>query len=148
MNGLSNTQVKRALGGIAMATAMLAGAAPVARAGGDSLAATTGAWRNPGNSVHIRLQPCGGDKMCGIVIWASDKAKADARRGGTEQLIGANLLRDFREVAPGQYKGHVFVPDLNRIFSGQIKLQGDSMIGKGCVLAGLICKQQVWTRIS
>lgn len=121
---------------------------PSANAGGDVTSASGSAWRNPSNSVHIRLRPCGGDKMCGTVIWASDKAKADARRGGTDQLVGANLFREFRRVAPGEYKGRVFVPDLNRTFSGQMKVEGDLMVGKGCVLAGLICKQQVWKRIS
>ncbi|HTH29175.1 MAG TPA: DUF2147 domain-containing protein [Sphingobium sp.] len=105
-------------------------------------------WRNPRNSVHIRLTPCGEGRMCGTVIWASDKAKADARRGGTEKLIGLDLFREFRRVAPGQYKGRVFVPDMNRTFSGHMRIEGDSMIGKGCVLAGLICKSQTWTRIS
>ena len=95
-----------------------------------------------------QLRPCGGDRMCGTVIWASDKAKADARRGGTNQLIGANLFRDFRRVGPGAYKGRVFVPDINRTFAGQMRVDGDSMIGKGCVLAGILCKQQVWKRIS
>lgn len=135
--------------------AALAGAVMVATpivaqagAGGGGALPVASEWRNPKDSVRIRLTPCGQDRMCGIVTWASDKAKADARRGGTEQLIGANLFRDFRRVAPGQYKGRVFVPDLNRTFSGHMEIKGDSMIGKGCVLAGLICKQQVWTRIS
>ncbi|ODP36087.1 DUF2147 domain-containing protein [Sphingomonas turrisvirgatae] len=136
---------KAMLAAFAAAMTMLA---PAAYAGGDAGPASGSAWRNPSNSVHIRLTPCGADRMCGTVIWASDKAKADARRGGTDQLIGANLFHEFRRVAPDEYKGRVFVPDINRTFSGQMKVQGDSLIGKGCVLAGLICKQQVWKRIS
>lgn len=134
---------------VALAGALMV-ATPIAAqagAGGGALPVAS-EWRNPRNTVRIRLTPCGEDRMCGIVTWASDKAKADARRGGTEKLVGANLFRDFRQVAPGQYKGRVFVPDLNRTFSGHMQIQGDSMIGKGCILAGLICKQQVWTRIS
>lgn len=132
---------------LAMAIGALTLMPAAAIAGGDSATTAGSAWRNPSNSVHIRLTPCG-DKICGKVIWASEKAKADARRGGTDHLVGANLFREFREVRPGEYKGRVFVPDLNRTFSGQMKLQGDRMIGKGCVLAGVICKQQVWQRIS
>lgn len=135
---------KLALVAIAAGIALAPGTAMAGR--GATLPASE--WRNPSNSVHIRLRPCGEERMCGTVIWASEKAKADARRGGTDQLIGANLFRDFRRVAPGQYKGRVFVPDINRTFSGQMRVEGDSMIGKGCVLAGIICKQQVWKRIS
>lgn len=135
----------------ALAGAFMLAAPFAAQAGGGNGGATLASaseWRNPGDSVRIRFSPCGQGRVCGVVTWASDKAKADARRGGTEQLVGTNLFRNFQRVAPGQYKGHVFVPDMNRTFSGHMEIKGDSMIGKGCVLAGLICKQQVWTRIS
>ena len=133
--------------------AALAGAAMiatpvVAQAGGGDSSLAASEWRNPKDTVRIRLAPCGQERVCGTVIWASDKAKADARKGGTEKLVGADLFRDFQRVSPGQYKGRVFVPDMNRTFSGHIQIQGDSMTGKGCVLGGLFCKQQVWTRIS
>lgn len=129
-----------------MATPLVAQAG--AGNGGGAMLASASEWRNPKDTVRIRFSPCGQDRVCGVVTWASDKAKADARRGGTPQLVGTNLFRNFERVAPGQYKGHVFVPDMNRTFSGHMEIKGDSMIGKGCVLAGLICKQQVWTRIS
>lgn len=131
----------------ALAGAMMIATPLAAQAGGATLPSAS-EWRNPKDSVRIRFSPCGPDRMCGIVTWASEKAKADARRGGTDQLVGTNLFRNFKRVAPGEYKGHVFVPDMNRTFSGHMEIKGDSMIGKGCVLAGLICKQQVWTRIS
>lgn len=148
----SKAQVRRAarplrwlaaLTGAAMAVTPLA-----ATASGKGISALVQSeWRNPSNSVHIRLTPCGGDRMCGTVIWASEKARADARKGGTDKLVGADLFREFRRVGPGQFKGKVFVPDMNRTFSGHMRIEGDSMIGKGCVL-GIICKSQTWTRIS
>jgi uncharacterized protein (DUF2147 family) len=149
----SKEQVRRTSRPLRWAATVLAGmmmvATPLAaQAGGGGALSSASEWRNPKDSVRIRFSPCGQDRMCGIVTWASDKAKADARRGGTQQLVGTNLFRNFERVAPGQYKGHVFVPDMNRTFSGHMEIKGDSMIGKGCVLAGLICKQQVWTRIS
>ena len=145
----SKEQVRRTSRPLRWVAAALAGMMMLstpAQAGGTLSAASE--WRNPKDSVRIRFSPCGQDRVCGVVTWASDKAKEDARRGGTQQLVGTNLFRNFERVAPGQYKGHVFVPDMNRTFSGHMEIKGDSMIGKGCVLAGLICKQQVWTRIS
>ena len=32
--------------------------------------------RNPSNSVHVRIHPCGKTR-CGTVVWANDKAKAE-----------------------------------------------------------------------
>lgn len=105
-------------------------------------------WRNPGNSVHIRAAQCGNGAMCATVVWANDKAKADARRGGTDPLIGTQLFRNFKASSAKEWKGQVFVPDLNKTFSGTVTLvDDDHLLGKGCVLMGLICKEQVWTRV-
>ncbi|WP_173426250.1 DUF2147 domain-containing protein [Sphingomonas hengshuiensis] len=105
-------------------------------------------WRNPSNSVHIRAAPCGAGVMCATVIWANDKAKADARRGGTETLIGTQLFRNFKATGRNQWKGEVFVPDLNHTFGGTVTpIDDDHLLGKGCTLFGTVCKEQIWTRI-
>lgn len=106
-----------------------------------------GVWRNPSNSVHVRAQPCG-DRMCGVVVWASDKAKADAARGGTAKLVGSTLFRDFVQEKPGVWRGRVFVPDINKTFSGTVSVLDPNRIeGKGCLVGRIGCKSQTWTRI-
>lgn len=108
---------------------------------------TYGTWKNPKNSVHVEAQECDG-KMCGVVVWANDKAKADARRGGTDQLIGRQLFQDFEEQQEGRWKGKVFVPDINRTFHGTVTIiDADTLEGKGCLIGGIGCKSQVWTRV-
>src|SRR5678816_2177559 len=59
--------------------------------------------RNPQNSVHVRIHPCGKTR-CGTVVWANAKAKADSARGGTPNLVGTELFREFREVSPKVWK--------------------------------------------
>ena len=120
--------------------------APVA-AGSPSDAPIASEWRNPGNSVHVRIDECGG-ALCGTITWASEGAIADARRGGTEQLVGTRLFRDLKPAGPGKWSGKVFVPDIRQTFSGTIQFQdGDKMVGKGCVLFGVVCKAQTWSRV-
>lgn len=105
-------------------------------------------WRNPSNSVHVRAAPCGADGMCATVIWANDKAQADARRGGTKALIGTQLFQNFKVVRPGLWKGTVFVPDINQRFTGTVTVvDADTIVGKGCALLGAVCKSQTWTRV-
>jgi len=107
-----------------------------------------GVWRNAANSVHIRTAPCGRGAMCGTVVWANDKARADvAARGG--RLVGAQLFRNFQQGSDGVWEGEVYVPDLDRSFSGTITLQGaNTLVGEGCLFGRLGCKQQVWTRVA
>jgi uncharacterized protein (DUF2147 family) len=62
----------------ALALACCAGAVSAAPVGAN----LTGVWRNPRGSVHVDIGPCG-TAICGVVVWANDKAKEDARRAGT-----------------------------------------------------------------
>ena len=75
--------------------------------------ALEGYWRNPSGSVIISIAPCG-EAMCGRVQWASDKAVADARKGGTDPLVGVELLSGFVPKGENRWKGRLFVPDLKR----------------------------------
>ena len=127
--------------------AVLAAALLVAAPAAAQEPSLFGAWRNPKNSVHVDIRPCA-QGACGYVIWASDKAKRDAAEGGNPNLIGMQLFREFQPKKNGVWQGKVFVPDLNRTFSGQAEpLDGNRLRAKGCFLGNLLCKTQVWTRL-
>ena len=104
--------------------------------------------RNPSNSVHVRIHTCGKSR-CGTVVWANAKAKADSARGGTPNLVGTELFREFREVSPKVWKGKVFVPDMNVTVSGSAELlDANTLKARGCIFAGIGCKSQNWKRVS
>lgn len=127
---------------VAMLALVLAGA-PALAASGKSF----GVWSNPQGSVHVRAEPCG-KRMCGVVVWANDKAKADAARGGVDELVGETLFRDFVSAGPDIWRGKVFVPDIGKTFSGTIKVVDEAHLeGKGCLVGRIGCKSQTWTRI-
>jgi uncharacterized protein (DUF2147 family) len=108
-----------------------------------------GVWRNPKNNVHVEIRPCG-QAACGTVVWASPKTQANAREAGTKQLIGTQVLKNL-ELDPrrGVWRGRVFVPELNRNFVGIAEpVDSNRLLAKGCVLGGLLCKSQVWTKIT
>ena len=109
-------------------------------------AAFEGRWANPKKSVIINVAPCG-DAYCGTVVWASAKAKENARKGGTANLIGTRLIENVRPAGNGVYKGRGFVPKQNIHASATVRQQGPNvMLVKGCAL-GVICKEQRWTRV-
>lgn len=105
-----------------------------------------GKWRNPQGSVIVSLAPCG-QALCGIVDWASESAKADARRSGTDPLVGTEVLSQFTPKARGRWRGRLFVPDLNKRPKAEMRLLGfDRLKVTVCGASGLICKSQVWER--
>ncbi|WP_336961740.1 DUF2147 domain-containing protein [Sphingobium aquiterrae] len=106
-----------------------------------------GIWSNPGGSVHIRVHPCG-RSMCGRVIWANAKAMEDARKGGTDTLVGAELFQGFVRESDTVWRGKVFVPDIGKTFSGTVTvIDARTLQGTGCLLGRIGCKSQTWTRI-
>ena len=129
-----------------IARIMLGLVALIATTTGDGDAAI-GTWRNIRNTMHIEIHHCG-DSMCGKVVWASDQATADAKHGGTRDLIGTEIFRDFRRDAAGNWRGKVFVPDLNKTFSGTIELvDRNTLKGTGCLIGRVLCKSKVLVRI-
>lgn len=106
-------------------------------------AAVNGKWINPSRSVIIDIGPCG-HLLCGTVVWASEKAKQDARKG-THQLVGTQLLTGLHHASTHLWKGKIFVPDQNMHASAKLKTQGGNELKvSGCVM--MICKSQMWTR--
>ncbi|UUL81756.1 DUF2147 domain-containing protein [Sphingomonas qomolangmaensis] len=106
----------------------------------------SGVWRNAANSVHIRAQRCG-RAMCGTVIWANAKAKADVARASDAALVGTQLFRNF-EYEDGVWYGEVFVPDLGRAFEGTIDLADrNTLVGTGCLFGNFGCREQRWVRV-
>jgi uncharacterized protein (DUF2147 family) len=111
-------------------------------------ASPVGTWRNATDSVRIRVATCDGG-LCGTVVSASADAKADAAAGGTDRLIGTELFHDLRRGDDGVWAGTVFVPDLGREVDGTLELSSAStLVVNGCLIAGLACKSQTWTRIA
>lgn len=137
--------VKSVLAVLTAALAVTAIAAP-AQAGGD-ITRSYGVWRNPKNTVHLEIKGCG-PATCGVVVWASPKAEADARKAGADTLIGKQLLRDFEAQDNGSLKGRVWVPTLRVTLVGTADvLDARTMRAKGCVIGNLLCKSQIWTRL-
>jgi uncharacterized protein (DUF2147 family) len=106
-----------------------------------------GVWTNPKQSVRVVFQQCG-RAMCGKVVWASPKAKADAAAGGGRPLVGSMLFQDFVEEERGLWRGSVLIPDVGQTVSGTIEQTGaNTLVGEGCLFGRLGCKTQTWTRM-
>ena len=117
-------------------------AATVALAAPASAQALEGKWANPKRSVIVNVARCG-EAYCGTVSWASAKNRAK----GTEP--GTRVLSDLRHQGAGIYKGRAYEPKREIRGSATVRQLGpNTMVVKGCAVAGLFCKEQRWTRVS
>ena len=133
--------------GLALTLAMIAPLTAIAQplpAVPQSQAHST--WVNPDNNVKVETGDCGG-KLCGWVVWATPEAEQDASDGGVQQLVGTELLQDYRQTGSNRWQGRVFVPDMGRTFYSTITREEPGALRiTGCILGGLICKSQLWRK--
>lgn len=113
-------------------------------------AATYGVFRNPSGSVKVRLADCGA-LLCGTIVAATAKARADAADAGQTRLIGMQLFRNLAPVAqpkgaPRRWEGEVYIPDKDKTVAGRATLDGRKLEVEGCLLGDALCKSQEWTR--
>ena len=106
-----------------------------------------GLWENPKGTIRVRTAPCG-DALCGAIAGATATAEADARDAGVSNLIGTQLLKDYRKIGPDRWAGTVYVPDMGHSFSSRIvQLAPDTLKISGCLIGGWLCKSQIWKRV-
>jgi uncharacterized protein (DUF2147 family) len=117
-------------------------AAPAAFAQGPE-----GHWRteasDTGAYLHVRIAPCagGGGTLCGVITEAHGATRTD--------LPGRVIIRDM---APGEGArwsgGTIWAPDDDRTYRARMTLASEAALTvEGCVLGGIVCRGQTWTRL-
>ena len=113
-----------------------------------SAQAIEGQWTNYKKNVVVQVERCGA-AYCGRVVQASENAKAKARKGGTPNLVGTQILTGLKPVGDGKFRGRAFVPKRNIHATATVRqLSKDEMQVQGCMLGGLLCDNEKWTRVS
>ncbi|WP_372611107.1 DUF2147 domain-containing protein [Aquicoccus sp.] len=103
-----------------------------------------GMWNtevDDGAYAHVAMQPCG-ENICGIIARTFN---SDGEYNSPNK--GKLLVRDMQANGDGSYAGRVWRPSNDKVYTGTMQVNGDSLTLKGCVAGGLICSSQEWTRI-
>lgn len=131
-------------------TAAMATAGPAAPSPAHAADPVIGKWSNPMGTLAVQTQSCrDGGTLCGAIVWASDRAQADARGAGVASLVGTQLLQGYRRTGRADWSGRVYVPDMRRSFSSRIRQSSPTTLTiSGCLIGGFLCKSQVWHRVT
>ncbi|NJM82431.1 MAG: DUF2147 domain-containing protein [Tabrizicola sp.] len=105
-----------------------------------------GVWKTKpddnGNFGHVQVQPCG-NAFCGTLIKAFDGAGKELKSPN----VGKRIIWDMVAYGDGVYDdGKVWSPDRNKTYNSDMKLAGNKLAVRGCVLG--ICRDGgTWTRV-
>lgn len=118
-----------------------------------------GTWYTAGNRSQVRIGHCGGEALCGGIVWLKDPNDPKTGKPWTDihnpdpakrtrPLIGVRIVLDLTTSnAPGKWQGQVYNADDGRTYSGYLTMTGANTLElKGCVFGGIICKGETWTR--
>src|SRR5215470_1631516 len=109
-----------------------------------------GEWLVKDGTAHIRIVQCSG-ALWGVLSWAKGPAGKDennpdpAKRN--RSILGVPILINMK---PGssQWDGEVYDPQDGSIYKSHIRLVSPDVLSiEGCVLGGLICGGENWTRV-
>jgi uncharacterized protein (DUF2147 family) len=121
-------------------------------------ASAIGNWYTAGNDSQVRIVNCGG-ALCGSIVWlkvpndpATGRPKTDKNNPDPSKqnrpLLGVQIVLGMKpNGTPNQWNGNVYNSQDGKTYSGSFTMVGANTAElKGCVLGGLFCKSQTWTR--
>jgi len=101
----------------------------------------TGTWLRENGESRVRFSKCGGDALCGTVVWLKDPATSKSK-------VGQRVFYDMKPNGSGAWAGSAFNPEDGKTYSGKMTLSGNRLTTAGCVLGGMICKSVGWSRVN
>lgn len=111
----------------------------------------TGLWRVANGAAEIRIDDCRG-AMWGIIAWEKKVGNVDsenpnpALRG--RPTLGIPVLMDMRPTRANLWEGEVYNAENGKTYNSRLTMTApDTLRIEGCVLGGLICGGENWTRV-
>ena len=97
-----------------------------------------GTWIRPSTGAQLSFYDCGG-KLCAKVVGVKDQSKKD--------MVGKVIMTGAAKSGDNAWKGDLLNLEDGQTYSGTITLLSASALNlKGCVLGGLICKDETLTK--
>jgi len=107
----------------------------------------SGTWLTQSGDTRVRIAKCG-TALCGIIVsstYQKDTNNADPKLR-ERSMVGVQMISDIRPSSDG-FSGQLYNPQDGKTYTGKLKVMSPNTLQlSGCVLGGLICRSQTWTK--
>jgi uncharacterized protein (DUF2147 family) len=134
--------------------ALLAAASPVAGAGALD---PTGTWHTQGRLAQVHIAKCAQD-LCGTIVALKDpidpatgKPQTDTENEDptkrTRAVMGLQVVTGMKPDGANRWSGQFYSPEDGKTVSGNLILKdANTLTVQGCIMGGLLCRSETWTR--
>jgi len=115
-----------------------------------AVADPAGEWLVKDGNARIRIEPCA-NGLWGFISWVQepgiDRKNPDPAKRN-RPIVGVPILRSMMPVKPNRWEGEVYNAESGKMYSASITLVSEDLLKiEGCVLGGLFCGGETWTRV-
>ncbi len=116
-----------------------------------------GTWSTEDKKGKVRIADCGG-ALCGTLVWLAEPLDPETKQPKTDKnnvdaakqsrpLLGIPIVLNMKPASANTWEGKVYNSRDGNTYSGSFTLTGANTADlKGCVMGGLMCKTENWTR--
>ena len=97
----------------------------------------SGTWNRGDGNAKVRIAPCGSN-ICATNVWIKDTSGGEA--------VGDKLVMTLKPKSADTLSGKAYDAKRSMTYAIQLKVAGQSLVTRGCVVGGLVCKSVNWSR--
>ena len=120
---------------IAVLTALSALVLPAAASHAQQSADPSGVWLRDDGNARVRIAPCG-TNICATNLWIRDTSKGEE--------AGDRLVMSLQPKSPDTLSGTAYDAKRERTYSITVQVSDNSLLTRGCILGGVLCKNVRW----
>jgi len=95
-----------------------------------------GVWLREDGNARVRIAPCG-KAMCATNLWIKDTSKGEE--------VGDKLIMTLKPQSANTLAGEAYDPKRDMSYAIKVTVGENSLTTRGCIVAGMLCKNVSWT---
>lgn len=95
----------------------------------------SGVWLRDDGNARVRIAPCGSN-ICATNLWIRDTSKGEE--------AGDRLVMSLEPKSPDTLAGTAYDAKRDRTYSITVQVSDRSLLTRGCILGGVLCRNVHW----
>jgi uncharacterized protein (DUF2147 family) len=136
---------------------LLGAALLAAEAAAQTAREPTGIWHTEGQQAQVRIARCP-EGLCGTIVAlknpldpATGEPQLDSENEDVSKrerpVLGLQVVLGLKPAGASTWAGRFYSPEEGKTVSGDLTLKdANTLTVRGCLLGGLLCRSETWTR--